>query len=126
MTDHGGRGQVLLVERSTGSGHQPIASTSPTASSTRSVTTPTSGMPKLFGSHTSAEPDGHPADELSDIDIRVTVNGGADREFFEGVDPILAHPGKALLSNVFVSDRSYTRSLMFATYSPFPESRPRV
>src|SRR5437763_1302778 len=74
---------------------------------------------ELFGSLASHEPDGYPADELSDIDVRVTVSRGSDRDFFEAVEPILARVGKPLLKNAFVSDGAYTRCVMFETYSPF-------
>ena len=43
---------------------------------------------ELFGSLASLEPDGYPTDELSDIDVRVTVNRGSDRDFFDAVEPI--------------------------------------
>lgn len=74
---------------------------------------------ELFGSLASTEPDGHPADKLSDIDIRVTLSHGTDRDFFEGLEPALAPVGKSILYSIFVSDTAYTRSLMFEKYSPF-------
>lgn len=73
----------------------------------------------LFGSLASSEPDGFPADSLSDIDIRVALGDGTDRAFFDTLPTVLSDIGRTALYNMFVSPDGYIASFMFDTYSPF-------
>ena len=75
---------------------------------------------ELFGSLTSSEPDGFPADELSDIDIHVSVRSGTDRALYESLEEILiAGRLRPLAKNLFVGSQGIVANFMFEGYSPF-------
>lgn len=74
---------------------------------------------QLFGSLASREPDGYPADLLSDIDIRVVLSQGSDRQFFEALPQLLGEVAPVLLKNAFVTEVAYIAGYMFESYSPF-------
>ena len=75
---------------------------------------------ELFGSLTSSEPDGFPADELSDIDIHVDVRSGTDRALYDSLEGILLAGGlRPLAKNLFVGSQGIVANFMFEGYSPF-------
>lgn len=75
---------------------------------------------ELFGSLTSSEPDGFPADELSDIDIHVNVRTGTDRALYDALEGILVAGGlRPLAKNLFVGSQGIVANFMFEGYSPF-------
>lgn len=73
----------------------------------------------LFGSLTSPEADGYPADRYSDIDIAVRVRGVSARAFFVGLPALIQPVGAVLLWDAtIVSDRSIAH-VWFAGYPLF-------
>jgi predicted nucleotidyltransferase len=75
---------------------------------------------ELFGSLTSSEPDGFPADEMSDIDIHVDVQGATDRAFYDSLEGILVAGGlRPLAKNLFAGSQGIVANFMFEGYSPF-------
>lgn len=74
----------------------------------------------LFGSLASSEPDGFPADAMSDIDIGVHVRNATDRAFYEDLEGILVAGGsRPLAKNLFVGSQGIVANFMFEGYSPF-------
>ena len=75
---------------------------------------------ELFGSLTSSEPDGFPADEMSDIDIHVDVRSATDRALYDSLEGILVAGGlRPLAKNLFVGSQGIVGNFMFEGYSPF-------
>lgn len=74
----------------------------------------------LFGSLTSSEPDGFPADAMSDIDIGVRVRDATDRALYEDLEELLTAGGlRPLAKNLFVGSQGIVGNYMFEGYSPF-------
>ena len=74
----------------------------------------------VFGSLASGEPDGYPADDLSDIDIAVDVGGATDRAVYDDLEAILTAGGlRPLAKNIFTGSQGITGTFMFEGYSPF-------
>ena len=74
----------------------------------------------LFGSLTSPEPDGFPADAMSDIDIGAEVRNATDRAVYEDLEGMLFAGGlRPLAKNTFVGSQGIVGSFMFEGYSPF-------
>jgi predicted nucleotidyltransferase len=74
----------------------------------------------LFGSLASSEPDGFPADAMSDIDIDVDVRNATDRALYDDLEGILAAGGlRPLAKNIFVGPQGIVGNFMFEGYSPF-------
>lgn len=72
-----------------------------------------------FGSLASTEPDALPADDFSDIDLRVEVVGCTNREMWAQVQELLTSCGRVLVKNLHIWSGCWTGSWMVEGYSPF-------